>query len=211
MAPLRTDLFINGQYVESTGKERLSIHSPVDDSLVTDNVQVASEKDVDAAVAAAKKAFPAWRDMAGAKRAACMNKFADLLIENVEMLAELESKAMGQPLVLARRMILGPAALWKYYAGHAGKVAGESFPPDEDGTYKIVQYEPLGEYLCLATFPDAGSSTDMLQASVLAFVPGTALTFSQLGRWLRPWRLVTRSCSSPVRRARCRCWHTVIF
>lgn len=32
----------------------------------------------------------------------------------------------------------------RYYAGYAGKVAGESYPPDEDGTYKIVQYEPLG-------------------------------------------------------------------
>jgi aldehyde dehydrogenase (NAD+) len=39
---------------------------------------------------------------------------------------------------------MGPVALWRYYAGYAGKVAGESYPPDEDGTYKIVQYEPLG-------------------------------------------------------------------
>lgn len=29
----------------------------------------------------------------------------------------------------------------------AGKIAGESYPPDEDGIYKIVQYEPLGEFL----------------------------------------------------------------
>jgi len=52
---------------------------------------------------------------------------------------------MGQPITLAKRMILGPAATWRYYAGYAGKVAGESYPPDEDGTYKIVQYEPLGK------------------------------------------------------------------
>jgi hypothetical protein len=52
---------------------------------------------------------------------------------------------MGQPITLAKRMILGPAATWRYYAGYAGKVAGESYPPDEDGMYKIVQYEPLGE------------------------------------------------------------------
>jgi len=56
-----------------------------------------------------------------------------------------ESRAMGQPITLAKRMILGPAATWRYYAGYAGKVAGESYPPDEDGTYKIVQYEPLGK------------------------------------------------------------------
>jgi len=52
---------------------------------------------------------------------------------------------MGQPITLAKRMILSPAATWRYYAGHAVKVAGESYPPDEDGMYKIVQYEPLGE------------------------------------------------------------------
>lgn len=32
----------------------------------------------------------------------------------------------------------------RYYAGYAGKIGGDSFPPDEDGMYKIVQYSPLG-------------------------------------------------------------------
>lgn len=82
--------------------------------------------------------------MAGHKRAAIMIKFADLLEKNIEKIAKLESAAMGQPVSTARLMIKGPAALWRYYAGYAGKIAGESFPPDEDGTYKIVQYEPLG-------------------------------------------------------------------
>ena len=71
-------------------------------------------------------------------------KFADLLEENVEKLAKLEYTAMGQPITMARAMVKGPAAIWRYYAGWAGKVAGESFPPDNDGFYKIVQYEPLG-------------------------------------------------------------------
>ena len=73
-----------------------------------------------------------------------MQKFADLLEKNAEKLAQLEGIAMGQPISVAKRMVLGPAALWRYYAGYAGKVAGESYPPDEDGQYKIVQYEPLG-------------------------------------------------------------------
>lgn len=111
---------------------------------MTDKVQVAAEADIDKAVAAAKAAFPKWRDTAGHKRAKCLLKFADLLEANAERLAKLESAAMGQPVSLAVRMIQGPAAVWRYYAGYAGKVAGESYPPDEDGTYKIVAYEPLG-------------------------------------------------------------------
>ncbi|KAK0939482.1 hypothetical protein LTR29_008978 [Friedmanniomyces endolithicus] len=141
---IQTNLFINGEYVPSSKGETLSIYSPNDDSLVTDKVQVASEADVDRAVDAAKAAFPKWRDTAGHKRAAIMYKFADLLEKNVDKLAKLESTAMGQPISVAKKFILAPAMIWKYYAGFAGKVAGESFPPDEDGTYKIVQYEPLG-------------------------------------------------------------------
>lgn len=69
---------------------------------------------------------------------------------------------MGQPITLAKRMILGPAATWRYYAGYAGKVAGESYPPDEDGMYKIVQYEPLGEskYLSFCCERSIDQSTD---------------------------------------------------
>ncbi|KAM0724131.1 hypothetical protein Q7P37_000012 [Cladosporium fusiforme] len=143
-AEIQVNIFINNDYSPSTSNETLTIHNPTDDSLVTDKVSVASEADVDRAVAAARAAFPAWRDTAGHKRAACMLKFAELLEREAERLAGLESMAMGQPITVAKRMILGPAATWRYYAGYAGKVAGESYPPDEDGTYKVVQYEPLG-------------------------------------------------------------------
>lgn len=52
--------------------------------------------------------------MAGHKRAAIMFKFADLLEKNAERIAKLESAAMGQPITVAKRMIAGPAALWRY-------------------------------------------------------------------------------------------------
>ena len=86
---LQTNLFINGSYSPSSTGETLTIHNPADDSLVSDKVQVASEADVDRAVDAARSAFPAWRDTAGHKRAACMFKFADLLEREAERLAGL--------------------------------------------------------------------------------------------------------------------------
>jgi aldehyde dehydrogenase (NAD+) len=89
MAPLQTNLFINNSYVPSSTGETLTIYSPTDDSLVSDQVQVASEADVDRAVAAARAAFPAWRDTAGHKRAKCMFKFAELLEREAGRLAEL--------------------------------------------------------------------------------------------------------------------------
>ena len=86
---LQTSLFINGSYVPSSSGETLTIHNPADDSLVSDKVQVASEVDVDRAVDAARSAFPAWRNLAGHKRAACMFKFAELLEREAGRLAGL--------------------------------------------------------------------------------------------------------------------------
>jgi aldehyde dehydrogenase (NAD+) len=80
---------------------------------VTDKVQVAGEQDVDRAVDAARAAYPAWRETAGHKRGAIMLKFADLLEQNAERLGKLESIAMGQPITVAKRMILGSVALWR--------------------------------------------------------------------------------------------------
>jgi aldehyde dehydrogenase (NAD+) len=73
-----------------------------------------------------------------------MLKFADLLEANAPKLAKLESMAMGQPVTVAQSAIKGPAATWRYYAGYAGKIKGESYSPDGDGVYKIVEYAPLG-------------------------------------------------------------------
>jgi aldehyde dehydrogenase (NAD+) len=142
--PTTKDSADSEQYVPSTSGETLSIYNPSDDTLVTDKVQVASEADVDRAVAAAKAAFPKWSSTPGAKRAAIMLKFADLLEASAARLGKLESICMGQPVTVATGFVAGPAAIWRYYAGFAGKIAGESYPPEGDGSYKIVAYEPLG-------------------------------------------------------------------
>lgn len=66
----------------------MTVINPVDDTVVTRNVQVAGPDDVDAAVAAARAAFEGpWKRFSGAQRANCMLKFADLIEANVEKLA----------------------------------------------------------------------------------------------------------------------------
>lgn len=91
----------------------MTIHNPNDDSLVTDQVQVASEKDVNDAVAAAKAAFPAWSKKSGPKRATIMLNFASLLEKNIDKVGQLESLAMGQPVSVAKGMIKGAIATWR--------------------------------------------------------------------------------------------------
>lgn len=72
-----------------------------------------------------------------------MLKFADLLEEKADEIAKIEAESIGQPFMFAKNLTLFSASVYRYYAGWTDKVAGESYK-EEDGTYKILQYEPIG-------------------------------------------------------------------
>src|ERR1700712_4847960 len=72
---LAKKLFINNEYVDSKNSAKLSVYNPVDNSLVADDIALAGAEDVDMAVAAAEKAFPAWRAMSTIQRRGIMMKF----------------------------------------------------------------------------------------------------------------------------------------
>ncbi|KAF2679021.1 aldehyde dehydrogenase [Lentithecium fluviatile CBS 122367] len=137
-------LFINNHYVDAKSSETLSIYSPYDETLVADNIQVAGQADVNAAVAAARAAFQGeWSKWTPAQRSRAMNKLADLIDERANELALWESKCMGQPVGIAQRLTELTATTFRYYAGWTDKIAGEQYPAVE-GMYKIVQYDPIG-------------------------------------------------------------------
>ena len=68
-----------------------------DGELLADDVPSAGEQDVDIAVDAAEKAFPAWKKMSAIQRRGIMNKFADLVEKHANDIAELTRISLGQP------------------------------------------------------------------------------------------------------------------
>lgn len=94
---LPKQIFINNEYVDSKSSKKLSLYNPTDGSLIADDVPLAGEEDVDIAVAAAEKAFPAWKKLAPNERRNIMNKFADLVEENSLAIAELSRISLGAP------------------------------------------------------------------------------------------------------------------
>ncbi|KAF2756113.1 aldehyde dehydrogenase [Pseudovirgaria hyperparasitica] len=146
-----TRLFINNEYVEGTGK-RLTVRNPNNETIVTEDVQTASEADVEKAFDAAQAAYKGeWSKWTASQRSAVLMKVAELIekeagregTDDDPSLPHLETVAMGAP-VQAGKWILGLCAeVFKYYAGWTNKIPGEQYPAD-DGTYKIVSYEPLG-------------------------------------------------------------------
>ncbi|KAJ6012325.1 hypothetical protein N7522_002680 [Penicillium canescens] len=149
---LETRLFVQGEYVDAQTPARLSCYSTVDGSIVTSNVHEAVEQDVNAAVTAARVAFPSWADFSHEKRASILHKFADLMERDADKLAYLEAVCNVKPIKLFRGYELPQSvSIFRYYAGWCGKIHGQSFPTS-NGFLKIVQREPLGVCAAITAF-----------------------------------------------------------
>ncbi|KUI66325.1 Aldehyde dehydrogenase [Cytospora mali] len=94
--PFRPRMLINGELVEASDKKTFALYNPATTEKLVD-VPEASEDDANAAVAAAKAAFPAWSEMDPAQRGGCLKKLASLIREHHDELALLEAQAMGKP------------------------------------------------------------------------------------------------------------------
>lgn len=89
-------------------------------------INCAREAEVDAAVAAARAAFDSWSITPAAKRAALMNKLADLIDANSDELVKAEVSSMGQPTSIMKGFIVpGTSQMFRYYAGWADKIEGK--------------------------------------------------------------------------------------
>jgi acyl-CoA reductase-like NAD-dependent aldehyde dehydrogenase len=140
---IRRQLFIDGKFVDAASGETLATLNPHDNSTIAD-VAMAGREDVDRAVAAARRAFPAWSRMAAADRGRILLKLADLIEANADALARLESLDTGHPLRDSRTLdVPRTAACYRYFGGMADKFQGETIPV-EAGFLNYTLREPLG-------------------------------------------------------------------
>lgn len=102
----------------------------------------AGAEQVDQAVARARAAFPAWRDVAPAERAALLRALADVIEDQLEQLAVLEARNAGKPIGDARGEMAMVVETFRYYAGSPERPGGETIPVA--GGQAFTVREPLG-------------------------------------------------------------------
>src|SRR6188472_372441 len=102
----------------------------------------AGVEEVDAAVARAKAAFPAWRAVAPADRAKLLRELADSIEARQEELATLEARNAGKPIGDARGEIGMVVETFRYYAGAPERLLGQTIPVA--GGVDMTFREPLG-------------------------------------------------------------------
>jgi acyl-CoA reductase-like NAD-dependent aldehyde dehydrogenase len=138
-------MLVSGEWVDALSGKTFESINPYT-GRVWATAPEAGEKDVDRAVKAARKAFDEgpWGAMTGTERARLMRRLADLLAENAQELATVESTDNGK---LLREMgsQLGALAEWYYYfAGAADKIQGENIPSDKPNFFVYTRREPIG-------------------------------------------------------------------
>ena len=99
-------------------------------------------EETDAAIAAAKRAFPGWRDVSPADRAELMRGLADALEAELEGLSRLEARNAGKPIGDARGEISMVVECFRYYAGAPERLLGKTIPVT--GGVDMTFREPLG-------------------------------------------------------------------
>jgi len=109
--------FIDGAFVAPIAGAYLDNHGPRDGHILG-KIADSSAADVDAAVAAAKRAFPKWKALTRAERSGFLHRIADLIESRLESFAEAESLDQGKPIHLARQIDI-PRAIenFRFFAG----------------------------------------------------------------------------------------------
>lgn len=136
--------FVGGTDVEASGEETIEVFNPADGSVLGTFVS-STEGDVDLAVQAAKKAFPAWAAQTPAARTAVLFKLADLLFDHLDEFAEIEAMDAGKPLSAAADGELpGIIDALRHFAGAGRMLNGQAGGDYFDNATAFVRREPMG-------------------------------------------------------------------
>ena len=140
---IQTKLFIDGEFVDAADGATMEVLNPHDNSVIGE-VAEGGEADIDAAVDAATRAFPAWRDMAAAGRGNLLLKLADAIERAGDEMARLESTDTGHPMRDTTRLdVPRTVGRYRYFGGMADKLQGDVIPVEE-GFLNYVLREPIG-------------------------------------------------------------------
>ena len=136
-------LYINGEWREASDGATIKTYNPSNGELLAE-IADASNSDVDEAVAAAREAFKTWGKTTPVERAAVLNKIADIIDENAELLATVESMDNGKPIrETAGADIPLASDHFRYFAGVIRAEEGTSTMIDEN-TLNLILREPIG-------------------------------------------------------------------
>lgn len=148
-ALLQNAIYIDGDWTRWSGAS-IEVTNPATGELVG-LVPKAGREQAVAAIEAAQRALPAWAARTAKERAAVLRRWYDLIVANVDDLAQILTAEQGKPLAEARGEILYGAAFFEWFAEEAKRVYGELIPAPAADRRLMVMRQPIG--VCAAITP----------------------------------------------------------
>lgn len=136
-------MFIGGEFVDSVSGETMEVLNPATGEVIAE-VPRGTAEDVDRAVAAAEKAWVTWQERTPKDRMELLLKLADVIEENANELARLESRNVGKPWWVARDEPPLMVDNLRFFAGAARNLEGKAAAEYVEGYTSMVRREPLG-------------------------------------------------------------------
>jgi 1-pyrroline dehydrogenase len=135
--------FVGGEWVDSDGGGTMEVLNPSTGEVIAEVVR-STEADANRAVEAAKAALPEWLESTPAERAELLYKLADVIEENADELAAIESKNVGKPLSYAKDEMPVSVDNIRFFAGAARVLEGRSAGEYMRGYTSMLRREPIG-------------------------------------------------------------------
>jgi betaine-aldehyde dehydrogenase len=137
-------LFINGEFVDAKSTKSIPVYDPASEEVIA-QVPDANAEDVNRAVQAAREAFDngPWGTTTAQERGRVLFRLAEKVRQNAAMLAELEARNCGKPIVEAEFDMADVATCFEYYGGLATKILGY-VNPVPDNAVSLTLKEPIG-------------------------------------------------------------------
>ncbi len=137
-------LLINGEWQSSSSGDTLPVTNPADGSTIAP-MAVATPEDVNAAVAAAKAAFPIWSELSGRERASLMHDAAQIFRgQYLDEAARLLTQENGKPLNDSYKECRYTADVIDFYADESRRITGTHFSGDMGATHSFTVKQPVG-------------------------------------------------------------------
>jgi 1-pyrroline dehydrogenase len=141
--------YVGGEWVDSAGGETMEVLNPATGEVIAE-VARSSAEDADRAVQAARTALPEWLESTPAERAELLLRIADVIDENADELAALESKNVGKPLSYAKDEMPVCTDNIRFFAGAARVLEGRATGEYMRGYTSMLRREPIGVVVGIA-------------------------------------------------------------
>jgi succinate-semialdehyde dehydrogenase/glutarate-semialdehyde dehydrogenase len=155
-ALLKTQAYINGQWVDADNGETVPVTNPANGEVIA-AVAKCSTAETRRAIEAAAAAFIEWRKRTAKERSVCLRKWFNLMMEAQEDLAMILTMEQGKPLAEARGEVAYGANYIEWFAEEGKRMYGDTIPQPSNDKRIICIKQPVGVVACITpwNFPNA--------------------------------------------------------